>query len=187
MVPKATLGFLLLLVGCQGQIGAPGENTINGGDGDDGVTNPDEDIAFSVGDQQPQVLPFWVRMDRVAALVGRPTTDPMFDVMRANRYALGDYNHGANTKPDRLWSARMMTEWVKALRPICSSPEMAAIYPKLGTDPTQLVTFASDAYGRDVRADEVAFTSASFDALPEAGQAELACISVLTSAEFVVQ
>lgn len=186
MVPKATLGMLLVLVGCQGQIGEPDANNDVIG-GDDGVTNPEDDIAFSLGDQQPQVLPFWVRMDRVSAIVGKPSTDPMFDVMNANRYALGDYNYGAATKPDRLWSARMMTEWVKALRPICNSPEMAALYPDLGTDAAQHVALASDAYGRTVRADEVAFTSDSFDGLTSAQKKELVCLGVLASAEFVIQ
>src|SRR5687767_6040603 len=48
-------------------------------------------LAFPKSDGE--LLPFWVRLNRVSAVVGLPVDDPAFDLLRQNRLDLGDYDH----------------------------------------------------------------------------------------------
>ena len=174
--------LLATLLACQGKIGDRGEVS-------DGQPTPAEEFepAFTTQDTQPQLLPFWVRMERVAAVVERPLDDPMFEELKANRLGLGDYDYASGVKPDRMWSPARMTLWAKSLRPVCASEAMHALYPDLATEPDQVVALASAAWGRPVTMEELSFEAPSLASLPQANRYEVLCLSVLSSAELVIQ
>lgn len=178
---------LLLLVmaaaACHGRIGDT-EGLPEG----EGTADPsDSEPAFSMPDQQPQLLPFWVRLERVAAVVDRPTDDPMFSVLLQNRLALGDYDYASGIKPDRLWSPTRMALWGKSLKPVCGSEAMHTAYPELGTSSKDVVALASKAWGRTVAANEIDLAAASLTALDDTARYEAVCLAVLSSAEMVIQ
>jgi hypothetical protein len=170
-------------IGCTGQIGEPGsDGRTAGGDPAAGY-----DPAFNTQDEQPQLLPFWVRLERVAAVVGRTTDDPMFDELKQNRLLLGDYDYASGVKPDRMWTPARMTLWAKSLRPVCASDAMRALYPALGTDGSEVAALASDAWGRGVEASELPMDGGATAQLGDAQRYEVACLSVLSATEFVIQ
>ncbi|MBL8744482.1 MAG: hypothetical protein JNK04_25415 [Myxococcales bacterium] len=180
---KRTLCIVALLTAaCHGRIG----DTEGTGD-NDGVVDPNElEPAFALPDQQPQLLPFWVRLERVSSVVGVPSSDPMFSLLLENRLGLGDYDYASGVKPDRLWSPGRMSLWAKSLQPVCASEAMHTAYPKL-TEPSDAVAMASAAWGRKVDASELGLDAASLAALEEGPRYEAVCLAILSSAELVIQ
>ncbi len=183
MTIHRSLPFLVAaLVACQGKIG-------EGGEASDVQPTPADEFepAFNTQDSQPQLLPFWVRMERISSIVGRPLDDPMFDDLKANRLGLGDYDYASGVKPDRMWSPARMTLWAKSLRSVCASEAMHTLYPNLATDPAQVVALASKAWGRPVTQEELSFEAPSLASLNQANRYEVLCLSILSSAELVIQ
>src|SRR5689334_7945226 len=78
----------------------------------------DHDDSFALAIEQPQLLPFNVRLGRLSAVVGVPTTDPIFDLVRRNRTSLGDHDFANGQQPDRLWTASRMALWVRSIKPV---------------------------------------------------------------------
>ncbi|NUP07892.1 MAG: hypothetical protein HOW73_17740 [Polyangiaceae bacterium] len=169
------------LLGCQGKIGDTENPDVDSPD------DPSNGPAFAVPDSQPQLLPFWVRLQRVADVLGKSEDDPLFTELVENRLALGDYDYASGVKADRMWSPARMTLWAKSLKPVCSSAEMHELYPALATDAGEVLAFASDAWGRDVLADELNFDAPTLASLDETSRYEMTCLAVLSSAEFVIQ
>lgn len=142
---------------------------------------------FDLAIEQPQLLPFNVRIGRVAAVVGLPTTDPVFELLRKNRTGLGDHDFANGQQPDRLWTASRMALWVRSLKPVCASKAMRDRYPSL---PADLPALVENAFGRPATDDDRAIVTealASATELDEATRYEIACLALLSSAEFVVQ
>lgn len=180
---KRLLCFVALLIAaCHGRIGdteGPGDT--------DAVVDPNEfEPAFALPDQQPQLLPFWVRLERVSAIVGVAPSDPIFETLLQNRLGLGDYDYASGVKPDRLWSPARMSLWAKSLKPVCASEAMHTAYPKL-TESSDAVAMASAAWGRTVEASELGLGAASLAALEESARYEAICLAILSSAELVIQ
>jgi hypothetical protein len=175
--------FAVGLLACLGRIGEGG--TEEGGPG--AGTTEEFEPAFATQDTQPLLLPFWVRMERVSALVGKSLDDPMFNALKANRLGLGDYDYASGVKPDRMWSPARMTLWAKSLRPVCSSEAMHALYPNLATDPADILALASDAWGREVATEEMTFDAPNLASLSQAERFDTICLAILTSTEFVIQ
>jgi hypothetical protein len=173
----------MLAIACQGKIGEGGEEPSDSPDARGETFEP----AFDTQDAQPQLLPFWVRVGRVSAVVGRPLDDPMFDDLKANRLALGDYDYASGVKPDRMWSPARMTLWAKSLRSVCNSQAMRSLYPDLATDPSQVVALASSAWGRPVAQEELSFDAPALAGLSQTERYGAICLSLLSSAEFVIQ
>ncbi len=173
----------LLAAACHGRIGDNEGST----DPDDGVVDPNEfEPAFALPDQQPQLLPFWVRLERVSVVVGVPSSDPIFETLLQNRLGLSDYDYASGVKPDRLWSPARMSLWAKSLKPVCASEAMHTAYPKL-TESSDAVAMASAAWGRKVEASELGLDAASLAALEEGPRYEAVCLAILSSAELVIQ
>lgn len=174
----------MLLAACQGQIGGGDEGSL------DPTSNPVPEgfePAFAVPDQQLQLLPFWVRLERVAHVIGRSSDDPILDVLNANHLALGDYDYSSGVKPDRMWSPSRMTLWAKSLKPVCASEPMKSFYPNLAEDPVEAAALASDAWGRDVAPEELDLSGTTLNGLVDAEKYEAVCLAVLSAAEFVAQ
>ena len=173
-----------LLLGCTGDIETfgPGE-PVQAAAPEEEITNE----AFDLATEQPQLLPFSVRMSRLAAVVGVPANDPVFALVRKNRTTLGDHDFANGQQPDRLWSASRMAVWVRSLKPVCSSTAMRTRYPAL---PADLPALIENAFGRPASDDDRANVEAAIgDAseLSEAVRYQTICLAVLSSAEFVVQ
>jgi hypothetical protein len=170
------------LLACQGRIGEAGT------DGTE-VVDPSEEFepAFATQDTQPLLLPFWVRMERLSAVVGKPLDDPMFADLEKNRLGLGDYDYASGVKPDRMWSPARMTLWAKSLRSVCGSAAMHDLYPNLATDPADVLALASDAWGREVPQSEMTFDAPALASLTQAERFDAICLSILSSTEFVIQ
>jgi hypothetical protein len=131
-----------------------------------------------------RLLPFDVRLSRLAQVVGLPSSDKLLDGVRAKRLELGDQDYGKSVTPDPSWSPNRMALWIKVLRPICQSPVMAMKYPGLKGDPSALVAAA---YGRPVEAADLEAIRSGLAGVPEERRGELSCLAVLSSAEFVAR
>lgn len=201
-----TLLVLLLLVptlagGCysglgdapKGSAGGDGGDAGEGGDAgdagqDDGTPQeptPEEPTApFRVPGDEARLLPFPVRMQNLAHLTGQTIDHPMFAELLELRYQLGDHDFASGVAPDLRWSAEKMQYWVRGLKPVCTSTEMAAAYPDLLTDPRPMMR---QAWGHEPAAEEVeALADIKNDAtvLP-ADQFMVTCLAVLTALDFV--
>lgn len=142
---------------------------------------------FELAIEQPQLLPFNVRIGRVAAVIGLPTTDPVFDLLRKNRTSLGDHDFANGQQPDRLWTASRMSLWVRSLQPICASKAMRDRYPSL---PADLGALIENAFGRPATDEDRAIVTEALASAPELDETiryQTACLALLSSAEFVVQ
>ena len=134
---------------------------------------------------QVRLLPFSIRLAKVAAVVGKPTSDAMFGELLRRRYALGDYDFANNIVADNQWSASRMSNWIDSVKPVCASADMAQRYPDLsGRD---LDAFFESATGRTLTQDEVAIFRDALGGLTGDERDTTACLAVLASLEFVAQ
>jgi hypothetical protein len=139
---------------------------------------------FGVRTGTPELLPFDVRVRRVANALSVPITNPMFADMMSKNIQLGDYDHAHGALPDNLWLARRIATWSDSLTLVCASPEMKALFPALPENMPQLIKAA---WGRVPTAEETAeFNTAITEAaLPANESYEATCMTVFTAAEFV--
>ncbi len=143
--------------------------------------------AFTVTRGSVQLLPFPVRLSKLAAIVQVPTTDPLLAPVVAARVTLGDHDYAHGIPADRSWTASKVTAWVAAVRPICASTQFRARYPTL---PGDLGALIEAAYGRDADAEDHAAIEEALAELPaEDAEARYTavCLAVLSSMELVAQ
>jgi hypothetical protein len=172
-----------LLAACTGDIEILGHR--DEASADPPATTANE--AFDLAVEQPQLLPFNVRLGRLAAVVGVPTSDPIFELVRRNRTSLGDHDFANGQQPDRLWTASRMSLWVRSIKPICAAKAMHDRYPSL---PADLGALIENAFGRPANDEDRAIVTEALAAaseLDEATRYQTACMALLSSAEFVVQ
>lgn len=153
--------------------------------GDDGPMLPLPD-PFDLDRTNIKLLPFRVRFDKLQALLGLPAEDPAFDVLRARRYELGDYDYAGGVVPDLTWNAGRISVWIAAMLPVCRSPQMHARFPLF---PDDLGDLMSAAYGSVAGPEQLAdYENLLGDAtLDEPTRYDTICASVLTALEFVAQ
>lgn len=182
------LPLLLIIgftVGCNGAIGdapddplavhdAPVEPTL-------GVDVP----AYTQPPVQVRLLPFSIRLAKVAAVVDRPTNDMMFSELLRRRYQLGDYDFANGIVGDNQWSASRATNWIASLKPVCASAAMTNRFPDLGG--TDLDAFYKAATGRTLTQDELAGFTQDLEGLEGEERNQTTCLAVLASLEFVAQ
>jgi hypothetical protein len=132
------------------------------------------------------LLPFDVRLEKVARVAGLQVTDPLLDPLRARRLELGDHDFASGVKPDTSWTSSRLATWVKALRPVCASSRMRERYPAL---PEKLDDMVLAAYGRHATAQDRASVDQVLGGSPGDDQAryEVVCLAVLSSLEFVAR
>lgn len=154
------------------------------GDGTPQEPDPEEPQApFRVPGDEARLLPFPVRMANLAYVTGQTLDHPMFLELTELRFQLGDHDFASGVAPDLRWSAEKMQYWVRGLKPVCASTEMAAAYPDLLTDPRPLMR---QAWGHEPSAEEVEAVADFKDGtvLPEE-QFMVTCLAVLTALDFV--
>jgi hypothetical protein len=139
---------------------------------------------FKVRNTEPELVPFDMRIRRIASAIGVDVDNPMFDTMYKNSLKLGDYDYANGALPDGSWNANRIASWIDSLKPVCKSPEMTAKYPALPDNLPQLVRAAwghvpSD---QDLADFKDAVTAAGAD--PSVTY-ESTCMAVFTAAEFV--
>lgn len=139
---------------------------------------------FKVSNTKPELIPFEMRLRRIASALGVTAENPMFAEMHKNHLRLGDYDFANGALPDGSWNANRISAWVAALKPVCASPEMKAKYPAL---PEGLPALIRAAWGHPPSAED---TAEFADALAAAGvdaavAYETTCMAVFSAAEFV--
>jgi hypothetical protein len=186
--------FMLLCCSCTGIVDGEGlgqRAAVGGGSGGNqgtggtGSTPMAKDTPFSVRIGEPELLPFDVRVRRIANALKVPVTNPMFADIMAKNIQLGDYDHAAGALPDNLWLARRISTWADGLTAVCGSSEMKALFPALPENVPQLIKAA---WGRSASDEEVAEieTAVAEAALPDPARSyEATCMTVFTAAEFV--
>ncbi len=139
---------------------------------------------FKVRNTEPELVPFDMRVRRIATAIGVDVTHPMFADMYTNSLKLGDYDYANGALPDGSWNANRIAAWLNALKPVCNSAEMKAKYPAL---PADLPALIRAAWGHIPSADDAAdFQNAiaAAGATPAVNY-ESTCMAVFTAAEFV--
>lgn len=148
------------------------------------MTTPEAGPPFKVRNTEPELVPFNMRLHRIASALGVETSNPMFATMQKNRLKLGDYDYANGALPDGSWNANRIAAWIDALKPVCNSPEMKAKYPAL---PDHLPQLVRAAWGhlpseQDAADFKDALAASSVDATIAY---ETTCMAVFTAAEFV--
>lgn len=131
-----------------------------------------------------KLLPFDARLRRVAAAVGVPVDDRVFDGAREQRLALGAHDFVNGTAPDLQWNAQRMATWITAMLPVCRDARVRSYvgdWKQGGLD-----KFVQGAFGRASTADDLADLSAALAISGDDGWVA-ACLSLVTSAEMVLQ
>lgn len=192
---------MLLAVGCTGAIGAPTAASSTSAPSPVPASTPapaapvatpapaPEPLgdAFTITRGQLQLLPFAVRLSKLAAIAGVATDDPLLAPVVQARLSLGDHDYAHGVPADRSWSAAKLTAWVAAIRPLCASAELRARFPDL---PTSLGPLIEVAYGRAAEPEDHALVAEALTELPEddaEARATAVCLAVLSSAELVAQ
>ena len=170
----------LLLTGCMGA-GDLSFGALGGSGSEDAAP---QGAAFSYAKEQVLLLPFSVRLSKVASVLGVTTDDAALSELRARRLELGDYNFAQGVKPDRMWNAARISLWVRAMRSACGSEAIKKRFPSL---PESLPALITAAYGRratpeDGAAIDEALAGLSLDA---EARYQSVCLAVLSSTEFV--
>lgn len=179
---------LLLVAACDGTIGQPAGRGGAGDRGGPGAFEEEDEFgdAFALPRDRSELLPFAIRLRKVADVVGVGEEDALLEPLRTRRIELGDSDYARGVAADRTWLAARMSIWIDALRPVCTSEAMHARYPAL---PGDLPALLEAAWGRPVAADELAaFTDPlAATSLDDDARYEVLCLAALSSAEFVVQ
>jgi hypothetical protein len=188
--------FALLSVACTGILdgrsddgsSSPNPSTAptTGGSGGSAPSPPGEPARdpFKVRNTEPELMPFEMRVRRIAGAIGVDVESPLFDQMRGARLKLGAYDYANGALPDGSWNANRIAAWMSALRPVCNSSEMKAKFPALPENLPQLIRAAwGHAPSAEDNADfQAALSGAGTD---PAVSYESICMAVFSAAEFV--
>jgi hypothetical protein len=139
--------------------------------------------AFTLPRERVSLIPFQVRLTKLAAVLGVSAADPLLAGIRANRLDLGDSDFANGVRPDRGWTAAKIALWVRELKPVCASATMKARF----TLPKDLEALVPVAYGRRAEpADRQLLEEAIAGiTLTDVEKHDAACLAILSSAEFV--
>ncbi len=145
---------------------------------------PAED-PFEVPSHEVRLLPFGVRMNNLANLIGVEQDHFIFDELLVRRTLLGDHDYANGVAPDLSWSPTKMSAWVKGLKPVCNSAQWLAAYPNLSTDPAPLLR---EVLAREPDAEVLAaYQELATNAGSTVSADELTCLAALSSLDFVAQ
>ncbi len=163
--------------------------TPGGGSGSSTTTNTPTTTTpagapFKVRNTEPELVPFDMRVRRIATAIGVSVDHAMFADMNKNSLKLGDYDYANGALPDGSWNANRIAAWLLALKPVCNSAEMKAKYPTL---PESLPALVRAAWGHVPSPDD---TTDFQNAIAASGATptvnyESTCMAVFAAAEFV--
>lgn len=166
----ALLLVAALAAGCQSELG----------------TIDQDRPAFEGGRAAVELLPFHVRLARVAQVVGVTTEDAALAEMRERRLELGDHDFATGVRPNLAWTSSRMSAWVATLMPVCQSPAMRTRYPTL---PGDVAALMAAAYGRNATDEDLAAVDEALAEVPidDEERYMATCLAVLSSVEFVAR
>jgi len=180
-IARAITLVTLVTAGCTGTIGGQADPDAE----ETPATTPSDvdEPGFDNPGDQPLLLPFWVRLARVADVAGVTEDDPLLSTLRAKRVDLGDHDHANGIQASQLWNASRMKTWVDALQPVCASDQLRDRFLL----PADLDGFIEAAYGRVATDDEKATMALAVEGLGPDATHQTLCLAIFTSAEFVIQ
>lgn len=168
----SVLGVSVLACACQQELGS--------------VDPADDRPAFESGRSQVELLPYNVRLARVAGVLGVTSDDPALAEMRERHLELGDHDFATGVRPNLTWTSSRMSAWVAALMPVCQSEPMRARYPTLPGGAGDLMAAA---YGRPATPEDLAAVDEGLADVPidDEERYMATCLAILSSAEFVAR
>ncbi len=191
---RAVLLFAVAAVGCTGSISDPtssGSPAPKGGQG--GPSGPGSmpaggggDESFTLPVDSVTLLPYSVRVEKVAHVAGVAVSDPLLQPLRDASGELGGYDFANSRKPDSTWTALRISVWIRAVKPVCASPQMRGRFAAL---PDALPALVEAAYGRAITGEDRAAIDAGLMGLTldDSARYEAVCLSVISSLEFLAQ
>jgi hypothetical protein len=127
------------------------------------------------------LLPFEVRLKRLATAVELPVSDAVFHGLRARAGDLGAHDFVNGVAPDLSWTAQRMATWVEGILPVCADMRVQARYADWTT---ALPAFSLRAWGRASTNDDLADLAPPMG-LTAAQAWRIHCVSLLSSAELL--
>jgi hypothetical protein len=100
-----------------------------------------------------KLLPFEVRMKRLAAAVDLPVTDAVFGTLRGRATDLGAHDYANGVAPDLSWTGRRMAVWIEGVVPVCADNRVRNKYPDWAAS---MDDFALRAWGRHATPEDAA-------------------------------
>lgn len=131
-----------------------------------------------------KLLPFDVRLRRVAAAVGVAVDDPVFDAARAQRLALGAHDFLNGTAPDLRWNSQRMAAWTTVMLPVCRDARARSHLGEWKQGGVQ--KFVEAAFGRASTDDDLADLTAALAITGDDGWVAT-CLSLVSAAEVLLQ
>jgi len=177
--PRRSIGLAacLSLAGCTGTLTENGQ-----------TEDPPDDpgLAFEAGRDRIELLPFPVRLRRVADVVGIGEDDLLLTPLRDRSMEFGHHNFAVGVRNSPAWDAPRIAAWTSALKPICESDTMKLRYQRFPDDLDELMTAA---YGRVPPEEEVSdlWTAATESGATKRRAYVTTCLAVLSSLEFVAR
>jgi hypothetical protein len=137
------------------------------------------------GADRVELLPFEVRMRKLAGVVGVGVEHFMFTELRDLSLSLGDAEPGLGVDEDLAWTPERMRHWVAALQPVCSSQEFATRFADVGETPDELVQAAWGRAPNEAERDALGQVALQFSD-PDTRR-RFVCLAVLSSLDFVAR
>jgi hypothetical protein len=131
-----------------------------------------------------KLLPFDVRLQRIAPAVGLAASDRVFDAARAERLALGAHDFVNGTVPDLHWNSQRMATWIAVMVPVCRDSRVRAYLGDWKQGGVE--KFMAGALGRASTADDLADLSAALAVSGDDGWIAT-CLTLVSSAEVLLQ
>lgn len=191
------LASALALSGCMGTALDFPSNVAGGGSGgtggsgggnspnpNPGTNDPTERPVVVLPTAQVKLLPFDVRLRRIADGVGIAVSDKVFDTARASKFALGAHDFANGTSPDLSWNTQRMSVWIEAMLPVCRD---SRVKTKLGDWKQGGVDkFIQSAFGRAAVAGDTDDLAPVLAISGDDGWL-LGCLALVSSAEVLLQ
>jgi len=176
----------LLLAGCVGTAselptGGNDDNGSGGGGGGGGIAGRPEVVLPA---SSPRLLPFDVRLKRVASAVGVSVDDAVFDAARTRRLSLGAHDFANGTSPDLQWNSQRIAVWIEAMLPVCGDTRVRSSFNSWASGGVE--KFTQSALGRPSTAGDLDDLSAPLAVSGDAGWVAT-CLALMSSAEMVYQ
>ncbi|MDX2014748.1 MAG: hypothetical protein SFW67_31410 [Myxococcaceae bacterium] len=161
MAARSFLLAMVLLSGCEAEVSAPVPAVpAAGAPMPVAPTEPPVTVvpaptrsSVELPPERLQLLPFEVRLKRLAAAVELPVADPAFDALRSRATDLGAHDFANGVAPDLAWTGRRLSVWIEGLAPICSD---SRVRTRLADWAASMPQFALRAWGRPSTPEDVA-------------------------------
>jgi hypothetical protein len=190
MVFRSSLLALALLSGCEAEVSAPtpaapaavAPSPMAPREAPVTVLPAPPRSSVELPPERLQLLPFDVRLQRVAASVGLPVADPVFDALRSRATDLGAHDFANGVAPDLAWTGRRLSVWIEGLAPVCTDSRVRTRFADWAAS---MPRFALEAWGRPSTPEDVAELVTSGGSLSAADAWRANCLVLLSGVELL--